>query len=342
MNSPLVQPSTSNPVRPSLPAYRIACAFAPKKVRTFLTPSLIAACLAKGIELVPVDPFQNLLEYQNSSEENDIAADHGVPQKAPYDAVLHKVLTAEWADQLRILAARFPTLAGRIVDPPERIARVCDRASMLQGLLPDADTSQATEGWKLAGKEKSAAGAERTGGAERGEGEGEGRWWEIVPGYYVCVPQQTVLTVSELSRLAGIQDGPGGSSALQAVLQNQGLSFPLVAKPVEANGSTASHSLSLVFNTHGLSALAHSLAAIPTTMTSPASAAAAASTMASTTADIPAPAVTCEEPSIVLQQFINHGGRLTKLYVIGSSLHLNARLLFPLGTYPSLKYQMPL
>ncbi|CAI7852098.1 unnamed protein product [Closterium sp. NIES-54] len=328
---------TSDSVRSSPPRYRIACAFAPKKVRSFLTPSLIAACFSKGIEIVPVDPSRSLLEYRSSSEENELATD--VPQKPPFDAVVHKVLTAEWADQLRILAEQFPTFAGRIVDPTERIARVCNRASMLQGLLPDADTCQATEISKLAGEEKAAVGVEVTGGWRNGEGEEEGRKWEIVPGFFVCVPQQMVLTLSELRRLAGDpQEGPSGSSYLQDVLQSQGLSCPLVAKPVEANGSTASHSLSLVFNTDGLMALAHSLEAVPTT-TSPASAVDAADVAPDADtmgACIPAVAsvsaqkhADCKEPSIVLQQFINHGSRLTKLYVVGSSARCEVRPSLP-------------
>ncbi|KAL2903663.1 Inositol-tetrakisphosphate 1-kinase 1 [Bienertia sinuspersici] len=59
---------------------------------------------------------------------------------------------------------------------------------------------------------------------------------------------------------------------------NEKLSFPVIAKPLLANGSHKSHELSLVFNSHGLKYV---------------------------------------EPPVVVQEFVNHGGVLFKVYVAG-------------------------
>ncbi|XP_047338180.1 inositol-tetrakisphosphate 1-kinase 1-like [Impatiens glandulifera] len=57
-----------------------------------------------------------------------------------------------------------------------------------------------------------------------------------------------------------------------------GLTFPVIAKPLVADGSAKSHKMSLVFNREGLSKL---------------------------------------KPPIVLQEFVNHGGVIFKVYVVG-------------------------
>ncbi|KAL6985752.1 Inositol-tetrakisphosphate 1-kinase [Sarracenia purpurea var. burkii] len=58
----------------------------------------------------------------------------------------------------------------------------------------------------------------------------------------------------------------------------EGLKFPVIAKPLVADGSAKSHKMSLVFNQDGLNKL---------------------------------------KPPIVLQEFVNHGGVIFKVYVVG-------------------------
>ena len=58
----------------------------------------------------------------------------------------------------------------------------------------------------------------------------------------------------------------------------EGLKFPMIAKPLVADGSAKSHKMSLVYNHGGLSNL---------------------------------------KPPIVLQEFVNHGGVIFKVYVVG-------------------------
>ncbi|KAL2236643.1 inositol-tetrakisphosphate 1-kinase 1-like [Sesamum indicum] len=61
-------------------------------------------------------------------------------------------------------------------------------------------------------------------------------------------------------------------------LEREGLKFPVIAKPLVADGSAKSHKMSLVYNRDGLSKL---------------------------------------KPPIVLQEFVNHGGVIFKVYVVG-------------------------
>ncbi|KAJ8555157.1 hypothetical protein K7X08_012653 [Anisodus acutangulus] len=61
-------------------------------------------------------------------------------------------------------------------------------------------------------------------------------------------------------------------------LENEGLKFPVIAKPLVADGSLKSHKMLLVFNKDGLRKL---------------------------------------KPPIVLQEFVNHGGVIFKVYVVG-------------------------
>ncbi|KAL7160657.1 hypothetical protein ABFS83_01G111600 [Erythranthe nasuta] len=68
------------------------------------------------------------------------------------------------------------------------------------------------------------------------------------------------------------------SEVLDMNLEGRGLKFPVIAKPLVADGSAKSHKMSLVYNRDGLSKL---------------------------------------KPPVVLQEFVNHGGVIFKVYVVG-------------------------
>ena len=68
------------------------------------------------------------------------------------------------------------------------------------------------------------------------------------------------------------------SENLMDSIKEEGLKFPLIAKPVTADGSATSHEMSLVFNENGLKKL---------------------------------------KTPIVIQEFVNHGGVIFKVYVVG-------------------------
>lgn len=68
------------------------------------------------------------------------------------------------------------------------------------------------------------------------------------------------------------------SESLQEAMTHEGLKFPVIAKPLIADGAANSHQMSLVLNQNGLTKL---------------------------------------NPPIVLQEFVNHGGVIFKVYVAG-------------------------
>eukprot|EP00475_Leptophrys_vorax_P019667 TRINITY_DN26972_c0_g1_i2.p1 TRINITY_DN26972_c0_g1~~TRINITY_DN26972_c0_g1_i2.p1 ORF type:complete len:385 (+),score=35.10 TRINITY_DN26972_c0_g1_i2:190-1344(+) len=74
------------------------------------------------------------------------------------------------------------------------------------------------------------------------------------------------------------------------VLQKAGFSLPAVAKPLEANGTTSSHTLGLILEEESLLKL---------------------------------------QPPVLLQEFVNHGGILFKLYVLGDKVMVFRRQSLP-------------
>lgn len=91
-----------------------------------------------------------------------------------------------------------------------------------------------------------------------------------------CVAE---LNISEKNETFGapvqiVVEKPEELSDLESL---SGLKFPIIAKPLVADGSAVSHSMSLVFNDEGLKSL---------------------------------------KPPLVLQEFVNHGGTIFKVYVV--------------------------
>ncbi|XP_042490818.1 inositol-tetrakisphosphate 1-kinase 5-like [Macadamia integrifolia] len=80
------------------------------------------------------------------------------------------------------------------------------------------------------------------------------------------------------------------SGALLDPVSLEGLRFPVIAKPLVADGSAKSHKMSLVFNRDGLNKL---------------------------------------KPPIVLQEFVNHGGVIFKVYVVGDCVKCVKRKSLP-------------
>ncbi|KAL6557028.1 Inositol-tetrakisphosphate 1-kinase [Orobanche hederae] len=73
-------------------------------------------------------------------------------------------------------------------------------------------------------------------------------------------------------------------------LEGEGLKFPVIAKPLVADGSAKSHKMSLVYNREGLGKL---------------------------------------KPPVVLQEFVNHGGVIFKVYVVGEHVKYVRRKSLP-------------
>ncbi|XP_010455233.1 PREDICTED: inositol-tetrakisphosphate 1-kinase 3-like isoform X1 [Camelina sativa] len=80
------------------------------------------------------------------------------------------------------------------------------------------------------------------------------------------------------------------ASSIPEAVNKAGLRLPLVAKPLVADGSAKSHELSLAYDQHSLLKL---------------------------------------EPPLVLQEFVNHGGVLFKVYIVGEAIRVVRRFSLP-------------
>lgn len=80
------------------------------------------------------------------------------------------------------------------------------------------------------------------------------------------------------------------ASSIPRTVAKSGFSFPLVAKPLYSDGSAKSHELSLAYNQQSLKKL---------------------------------------EPPLVLQEFVNHGGVLFKVYIMGDEIKVVRRFSLP-------------
>ncbi|XP_027354150.1 inositol-tetrakisphosphate 1-kinase 3-like isoform X2 [Abrus precatorius] len=78
--------------------------------------------------------------------------------------------------------------------------------------------------------------------------------------------------------------------AIPELVNRAGLTLPLVAKPLVADGSAKSHELSLAYEQYSLQKL---------------------------------------EPPLVLQEFVNHGGVLFKVYIVGDAIKVVRRFSLP-------------
>lgn len=107
----------------------IGYALLEKKQRSFLQDSLVSLAEVRGVDLIPVDPLLPLA------------------QQGPFHAILHKLPgDASWNRQLAAYSAAYPDVV--IVDPPDAIERLYNRASMLQAVseLQNAADDEATVG----------------------------------------------------------------------------------------------------------------------------------------------------------------------------------------------------
>ncbi|XP_073131177.1 inositol-tetrakisphosphate 1-kinase 1 [Henckelia pumila] len=92
--------------------YRVGYALAPKKVQSFIQPSLVHTAEQAGIDLVQIHLDKSLIE------------------QGPFDCLIHKLTGPEWTRQLLEFRSQSPQLI--IIDYPDAIERIRSRVSMLQ------------------------------------------------------------------------------------------------------------------------------------------------------------------------------------------------------------------
>lgn len=192
---------------------RIGYALEPKKIKTFITPSLLNHTHSQGIDLIQIDPNKPLTQPQ-----------------PPFDAIIHKLHSPEWDQQLLHFSSQYPNTL--VIDSPLAIHRLQDRVSMLD-VVAELNLSPT-----------------------------------------VTIPKQVFIHDSKSLIDVGLKD----------------LNFPVIAKPLVADGSANSHDMALVFNENGLKNL---------------------------------------EPPLVLQDFVNHGGVIFKVYVVGNYVQCVKRSSLP-------------
>ncbi|KAJ9185619.1 hypothetical protein P3X46_005228 [Hevea brasiliensis] len=196
--------------------HRIGYALAPKKVQSFIQPSLISHASRHNVDLIAIDPSKSLIE------------------QGPFDCVIHKLYGLDWKLQLEKFYLENPKVP--IIDSPDSIERLHNRISMLEVVsrLNIPKRSQVLD-----------------------------------------VPKQVVVLDSENLKGNGVVGEIG---------------FPLVAKPLVADGSAKSHKMYQIFDSEGLKRL-----------------------------DAP----------IILQDFVNHGGVIFKVYVAGDYVQCVKRKSLP-------------
>ncbi|KAF2306726.1 hypothetical protein GH714_020867 [Hevea brasiliensis] len=196
--------------------HRIGYALAPKKVQSFIQPSLISHASRHNVDLIAIDPSKSLIE------------------QGPFDCVIHKLYGPDWKLQLEKFYLENPKVP--IIDSPDSIERLHNRISMLEVVsrLNIPKRSQVLD-----------------------------------------VPKQVVVLDSENLKGNGVVGEIG---------------FPLVAKPLVADGSAKSHKMYQIFDSEGLKRL-----------------------------DAP----------IILQDFVNHGGVIFKVYVAGDYVQCVKRKSLP-------------
>lgn len=201
--------------------YKVGYALPPKKVESFILPSLLQHAQLRGIRFVSVDIVKPLTE------------------QGPFHCILHKLYGNDWIFNLRDFKSKHPHVV--IIDCPNAIQRLHNRISMLDIVnhLPPPEPENHTLTLTLG------------------------------------IPKQVVLYTHP-----------------DAEMESLSLNFPVIAKPLEADGTPNSHQMSLVLNSDGLNKVSPS-----------------------------AP--------VVLQEFVNHGGVLFKVYVAGNHVRCVKRPSLP-------------
>lgn len=85
-----------------------------KKVDSFIKPSLVSYAKTRGIDFIPIDIDQPLL------------------QQGPFHCVIHKVYGDDWNRELLDFKARNPNVP--VIDSPAAIQRLHNRISMLDAV----------------------------------------------------------------------------------------------------------------------------------------------------------------------------------------------------------------
>lgn len=186
----------------------------------------------------------SLVEHAKEKGVDLVAVDLGKPliHQGPFHCIVHKLYGTDWKEQLEEFASKYPKTV--IVDPPECIERLHSRISMLEVVKALKIAKAIPDPWPPAGDHHQSRRCCSFG-----------------------FPKQVV----------AVGSGSGSGS-----LEESTLEFPVIAKPVLANGRATSHEMYLVVDSRGLEKV-----------------------------------ITGTTAPLVLQEFVKHGGVVFKVYVAG-------------------------
>lgn len=95
-------------------AARVGYALEPKKIQSFIQPSLLNYTKQHNINLVQIDPTKPLTE------------------QGSFHCIIHKLHTQQWKTQLHEFSTKNPNTI--IIDPPELVDRLHNRVTMLESV----------------------------------------------------------------------------------------------------------------------------------------------------------------------------------------------------------------
>eukprot|EP00892_Ulva_mutabilis_P004964 jgi/Ulvmu1/283/UM001_0287.1 len=237
---------------------RIGLALRAKKLRRYATPGIVAQAASKGIELVPI---------------GITASDIPLIDQGPFDAILHKLLPDDpFYAELESYCNAHPQV--RVLDEFKHVNSIRNREGMLHALKEGIITTS-----PCALKESRSHDGLATGSCASSAPSGAHQ--APVSCTYSAPKQVTISSGTSL------QD-------IKSVLATSGISFPIMSKPLQADGSDGSHCISLFLAEKALEALIN----LDTGTTSEA---------------------------FILQQFQEHNGVLYKCYVLGDLTEIRLR-----------------
>eukprot|EP00803_Ostreobium_quekettii_P003596 evm.model.scf_580EXC.4 EVM.evm.TU.scf_580EXC.4 scf_580EXC:20934-24793(+) len=258
-------------------AYRIGCALKPKKESRYLTSHILELARQNGVEMCVVDPRRPLSEQGH------------------FDVIIHKLqLDTAWEDNLMKYTAANPDL--KVIDHIDHIRTVQNRSTMLSAIDKEgivlqkpshsrtsSDSSISSNGNSIDPALSSAHSQPCSVPQDDTVTRPSVRPTDQPMSSQTQQGQTRVLAPSQATLPEGV-----GMEEAERILEDVGLSYPLLVKPQWADGREHTHSLALVHDRTALGMLV--AGAQPNGL----------------------------KPPLVVQQFVEHGGILYKVYVVGS------------------------
>lgn len=194
--------------------YAMKCGYG-LQLRRYATPSIVAQAASKGIELVPIGIS---------------AADRPLRDQGPFHAILHKLLPDDpFYDELESYCTANPHV--RVLDEFKHVNSIRNREGMLHALKEGIITHnpRSSEKTSIRGDNASESSAFNSHGAP-----------QVPATCTYSAPKQ--VTVPRGCSLDNIRER----------LTTAGIVFPIMSKPLQADGSDGSHCISLFLTQQAL------------------------------------------------------------------------------------------